>query len=144
MPKKAFEYCLKVWVTGVVIGPMFFYVINKSYVDGLASFWEYIVVSFLGDFLTSVPSFLLLWATTTYICKRPGYQPLQRLKLAVWALLFTVLTIVAVAIWTGDDWASTDWSVVIRIFASYFTPIAAAIFIYRLPTNQPPAHQPTT
>jgi hypothetical protein len=135
MPKKALFYCLKVWITGVVVGPLLFYAMDKHFVDGLLSFSDYIFVFFAGGLLFSIPSFLLLWATATYTCKRPGDLPLQRLKLAGWSLLFTVLPPVIILVWQHTNPDNADWSLLTRLIASYFASIAAAIFFYRFPAG---------
>lgn len=155
MPKKALFYCLKVWITGVVVGPLLFYVMDKHFVNQLLSFLDFILVFDVGGLLFSIPSFLLLWATATYICKRPGDQPMQRLKLAGWSLLFTVLSPVIILVWQHTSPDSTDWSLLTRLIACYFAAIAAAIFFYRLPAgpqeardqpevDRPEAHPPKT
>ena len=139
MPKKALFYSLKVWIAGVILGPLLFYVIDKNEFDGLLSFPEYILIFLVGGLLFSIPSFLLLWAATTYICKHPGDQLPQRLKLAAWCLLFTCLPLVIILVLQNTSPDHSDWPKIIRFIASYFIPIAAAIFFYRLPTLPPQA-----
>ena len=135
MPKKALLYCLKVWVTGLIVGPLVFYVMDNNDLDGLFSFPEYIFMSFVAGLVLSIPSFLLLWATATYICKRPGYPPLKRFKLTECSLLLTALPAMAMFAYFTNGWANPEWSLTIRLIASYFIPIAAAIFFYRLPAG---------
>ncbi len=142
MPKKALFYSLKVWITGVILGPLCFYVIDKNEFDGLLSFPEYALIFLVGGLLFSVPSFLLLWATTNYICKHPGDQLLQRLKLAAWCLLFTALPLAIVIVLQHTPPDSADWPKIISFIAGYFAPIAAAIFFYHLP-SAPAADGPT-
>lgn len=144
MRQKALEYCLKVWVTAVVAGPLFYYVMDKASVDGLLSFPEFMFVSVMGGLLLSVPIFVALCATTVYICKRPGSQAVQRLKLAGWSLLFIVISMEALAFLLGDDWTNTDWFIVIRFFASYFGSVLVAIYVYHLPAAQPKALTPSS
>jgi|SRR5579863_609458 len=128
-------YCLKIWISALLIGTLLFLLLSFAFSrmaldrDELrfAGFW------LVYGFGFSLPSLLLAWIGTFFIIKTSLGVRVKRLWVAVLAAPLTLLPFVIF----NQGGASLDWQAVCLIAGLYYLVTAVAIFFYPLPEPHP-------
>lgn len=124
-------YCLKIWVSALLIGTLLFLLLSFTFSrtaldrDELrfAGFW------LAYGFGFSIPSLLLAWIGTYFILKSSqGVRP-RRLWIAVLAAPLTLLPFIIF----NQGGGPLDWQAVCMIAGLYYLVTAVAIYYYPLP-----------
>jgi hypothetical protein len=128
-------YCLKIWVSALLIGTLLFlllsFAFSRTVLDRdelrFAGFW------LVYGFGFSIPSLLLAWIGSFFIIKTSRGGRVKRLWIAALAAPLTLLPFVIF----NQGGASLDWQAVCLIAGLYYLVTAVAIFFYPLPEPQP-------
>jgi hypothetical protein len=125
-------YCLKVWISALLIGTFLFVVL--SYAFSQTSPMDRDELRFAGWFLAygsafSIPSLLLAWLGAFFIIRTPRSGRIKRLWIAVLAAPLTLLPFFIF----DQGGASLDWKSVCLIAGLYYLVTTAGIIFYPLP-----------
>ena len=125
---KPFIYCLKVWLSSVIMGALLFYFIGHPTDDSSMTFWGYLIVICLYTLLYSSISFLIFCAATVWLTS--GRLPRNRQR---WILTFIglLLTVLPFYILFGRN--SPDWPMLAEVTGGYLAPIVAGIWLFKFP-----------
>ncbi|HLZ85984.1 MAG TPA: hypothetical protein VKQ52_02035 [Puia sp.] len=133
MSSKVFFYCLKVWLTSVVLGPVIFWCWEIPDILTLSSFLAYLGIAILYGLVFSLLSFLLLWAGIAFLYRRGWPLTRQRLAAACWGLTLTLVPFL-VLFARADSVMQPDS---VHLSLSYLFPILVGIFVYQWPGRRP-------
>lgn len=131
MFKKVSLFCLKVWFTSVLLGPVLFWLWEYASPSSILSFLAYMAYALFYGSLLSLPSFLLLWAGTKYLSTRDWLVKYRRMVLAGGGLLLTLFPFI-VFFWRDDP---NIWSDEAVMCVCYLIPILGGIFWYPFPST---------
>jgi hypothetical protein len=123
MYKTIFFYCFKVWVTSVLLAPIFWFLSLLSKGPTLIGFVAFYAVVVFYGLLLSFPSMCLLWAGAAYLFSRHWTIRARRIILCVWASMLTVTPFII--IFRHDDATLSD---IAKIMVCYLITILAGLF----------------
>lgn len=126
---KAFLYCLKIWLTSVVVGALLFYEVGKPTYDSSMTFWEYMGVACLAAAIYSFVSFLLFWAGVVFVTGRRISVWRRRWIAMAWA---TILVIAPFPILFGRN--HPNWALLAELCGCFLVPVLAGIWVFRFQT----------
>jgi len=125
---KIFLYCLKIWLTSVVVGALLFYFVGDPTYDSSMTFWGYMAVVCLAAAIYSLVSFLLFWAGVVFVTGRRISVWRQRWIAMAWA---TILVIAPFPILLGRN--HPNWALLAELCGCYLVPVLAGIWVFRVP-----------
>jgi len=128
MFKKIFIYCLKVWLSAVILGPALFFIPGDPTNDSSMGFWEYMMFACVAGLIYSLVSFLLFCAGVAYFTSLHISIALQKILTTGWSVL---LTIAPFPILFGKN--HPNWIILSELSGCYLLPILIGIWIYRFP-----------
>lgn len=125
---KPLAYCMKVWLTSVLLGTLIFYFVGNPTDDSSMTFWEYIAVVCLYTMLYSCVSFLVFWALIAWLTKRQ--LPLGRKR---WTATITglILAVLPFPILFGSN--HPNWWMLAAVAGCYVVPMVAGIWLFKFP-----------
>jgi amino acid permease len=126
-------YCLKVWISALLIGTILFVLLSYAFSQTTLDRGE---LRFAGWFLVygsgfSIPSLLIAWLASFYIIRGSRSGRAKRFWIAVLAVPLTLLPFIIF----DQGRASLDWKSICLIAGLYYLVTAAGIFFFPLPAH---------
>lgn len=138
-------YSLRVWLTGVLLGPIvmifggmtYLYISRYNAHSGTSAFafrhldWPPLQVwvgLYLSGLIVLIPNFLLFWMTCFAIHKRAWPVRIKKLALTILTLLLVAATTALLDI--SQDW---PWWPTLLLSMSYFLPLLFGIYFHLFP-----------
>jgi hypothetical protein len=125
---RIFLYCLKVWLSSVVVGGVLFYFLDKPTDDSSMTFLGYMIIFCVFALLFSSVSFFLLWAGVAMLANGRLSVNKQRWIATAWGAILAIAPVVLLF-----GWHQPDWSFLARLCGCYLIPLLAAIWVFKFP-----------
>ena len=126
---KIFLYCLKIWLTTVVVGALLFYVVGSPTYDSSMTFWEYMAVVCLAAAIYSSVSFLLFWAGVVFVTGRRISVWRQRSIAMAWAAILVIAPFPS--LFGGHH---PNWALLAELCGCFLVPVLVGIWMFKFPT----------
>jgi hypothetical protein len=125
---KILGYCLKVWLTSVVVGALIVYFVTDPTDDSSMTFWGYMAVICLYTLLFSCVSFFLFWVAVVFLAV--GRLSMNKQRWIATAA-GVILTAAPFPLWFGGH--HPNWALLARVCSYYLIPVVAGIWLFKFP-----------
>lgn len=131
MPRKALIYCLKVWLTSLLLTPFIVYFLIVG--DDLLKFFTFYWLSALLGLVFSLPSAVLLWVYVAWFLPGDSVMRFQKLTVAGISLVLIALPFSYFAFSKNP----VGWDEWLKAFFCYWVILLAGIYFYHFPAKTP-------
>lgn len=88
--KAVSTYCFQIWLTSVVLGPVFYLIWRSKQFTGFTDWLGFEVIVALYSILFSIPGMLLFSGGAAFLFRQTWPVWVKRLILSIWSILLTV------------------------------------------------------
>jgi hypothetical protein len=142
---KPFGFSLKLWLTSVLTGCGMICLVGYLTDDSTMTFFGYESLTSGATLIFSAPCFLLFWATTTWLTKKPLPIRTKRWTTTAIGVLLTAAPfgiIIVLPFILFGDLHHTNWRFLCELATCYAAPIVAGTWLYKFPPR--PSKFPTS
>ena len=132
MITRALIYSIKVWITAVLVGPfaleLLVALMHLGSLRADVGWSSYLLWFWMYGGLFSIPSALLLWVVSFFVCRTSWAVGVKRIWIAAASVPLVVLSLLFL---TGGHWKNVQD--ILFIEGVYYLVIIAGVLFYRLP-----------